>query len=475
MITSVTAGKKPKVMVVEDEGAIRELVVTFLNRQGFDARAFENGLLAQQAFGLEKFDAVVSDINMPGSRINGLDLLQYIKQHFPMPVVFMTGYASNSNMKEADSLGIDAFLPKPFKQDDLVTALKSCLKIADQPAEPQEENLDSRHCKLAIEGFFSGKTLQHAIFIRLSSRKYVKIAHGGEDLPQKSLEAFRDKGIKHLYLTKEDFFDYVRSSLAISKAAVNSKAIDNERKLAVMRHTSAAILENLSQHPIDRERYEEAKNIVETTVEFLAQDFDTLNILESLSRSSDYLYAHSVGVSFYSALIARELKWDSPPTLMKVALAGLLHDIGYKEIDPAILEKPQALLAPDEVKLMETHPARGAKLLSEIGKVPDEVLQVVMQHHERDCGLGFPCSLTKNRIHPLAKVVAVADEFCELAIRRREHPQMKITDALARLKTLHGTFLDHNSMAALISIVKSGTLRRSDLDPPARSLPPGRT
>jgi putative nucleotidyltransferase with HDIG domain len=465
MTTQVASGKQPRVMVVEDDRTIRELVVNVLSHGGFDARPFENGLLAQQAFGLEKFDAVISDINMPGSRIDGLDLLQYIKQHFPMPVIFMTGFASMANMKEANGLGVDAFVPKPFKHEQLLVTLKSCLKLTDRPVAPTEEDLDSGYRKLAIDGFLSGKSLRYAIYIRLSARKYVKIAHSGEELPRSAIAGYKSKGIKNLYLTKEDFFDYVRSTLSIAKVAANSRAISQQKKLAVMHHTSEVILENLSNHPIDRERFEETKSIVETTVEFLAEDADTLDILESLSRSSDYLYATSVGVSFYSALIAKELKWDSPSTLIKIALAGLLHDIGYKEVDPEILVKSKAAMTQKEVTIMETHPSRGAKILSEVGKIPDEVLQIVMQHHERDCGLGFPCGLTRHRIHPLAKVVAVADEFCDLAIRPRDQPAPKVIEALARLKTMHGTVLDQASLAALIAIVKSGIAKRPDLNP----------
>ena len=141
---------------------------------------------------------------------------------------------------------------------------------------------------------------------------------------------------------------------------------------------------------------------------------------------------------------------------VKVALAGLLHDIGYKEIDPAILDKPRAALTSEETKILESHPMRGAKILSSIPAIPDEILQIVMQHHERERGLGYPLGLERSRIHPIAKIIAVADEFCDLAIQGRGRPALRPLEAFRRMETLHGGTLDPACLAALKKIVMSG-------------------
>ena len=99
----------------------------------------------------------------------------------------------------------------------------------------------------------------------------------------------------------------------------------------------------------------------------------------------------------------------SPATLHKLGMAGLLHDIGLKQIDRKILEKPRVSLTSEEERLYEGHPQKGAEILSTLRSVPGEVLQIVLQHQERDSGSGYPFSLTKNKIFPLARIVAVVD------------------------------------------------------------------
>lgn len=88
--------------------------------------------------------------------------------------------------------------------------------------------------------------------------------------------------------------------------------------------------------------FDVAKNAVETTISVLIDIPDMNFLLDTLQNYSDQLYAHCVGVSFYSSAIAREMGWDNPGNLYKVSMGGLLHDIGKKEFDKEFLKKPEA-------------------------------------------------------------------------------------------------------------------------------------
>src|SRR5690606_5884100 len=102
----------------------------------------------------------------------------------------------------------------------------------------------------------------------------------------------------------------------------------------------------------------------------------------ALNSHADFVYAHSLGVSTYGVMIARVMGWRSAPSLFKVAIAGLFHDIGFKELDRELLEKPRITHTAAERKEYETHPTRGAELLSQVGNIPLDVIQVASQHHE---------------------------------------------------------------------------------------------
>src|SRR5690606_37650754 len=81
-----------------------------------------------------------------------------------------------------------------------------------------------------------------------------------------------------------------------------------------------------------------------------------------------------------------------------------------------LLTKPKSQMTYDEVQLYESHPYRGMQMLVELGIVPDDVTSIVYEHHENAIGMGYPRRLRNPKIHPLARVVALADEFVNLTV-----------------------------------------------------------
>jgi putative nucleotidyltransferase with HDIG domain len=126
----------------------------------------------------------------------------------------------------------------------------------------------------------------------------------------------------------------------------------------------------------------------------------------------DYTFDHSVRVSMISGLLA---KWCglNAGQIKDAALAGLLHDIGKCNIPDQILNKPSHLTI-EEFKVMKTHAILGYILIKDIPNISFDVLQGVMQHHERMDGSGYPNGLKGPDINYLAKLVAIADVYCAM-------------------------------------------------------------
>jgi HD-GYP domain-containing protein (c-di-GMP phosphodiesterase class II) len=97
-------------------------------------------------------------------------------------------------------------------------------------------------------------------------------------------------------------------------------------------------------------------------------------------------------------------------------MAGLLHDIGENSLDDAVINKVEKNLTPAERQQWRQHPEWGSEILKKLTAVPPEVIAVALEHHEDEKGGGFPSGLDGSRIHAMAKVVAVADKFCELVL-----------------------------------------------------------
>ena len=160
----------------------------------------------------------------------------------------------------------------------------------------------------------------------------------------------------------------------------------------------------------------EISDIVEPLVDQVMNNKGVVRQLWQLESCDLYTFDHSVSVSLTSALLARWLKCDNE-TIRLVAIAGLMHDIGKVNIPDEILNKPGSL-TPEEMKVMKTHATLGYVLLMNQKSVPDEVLLAVLQHHERYDGCGYPSGLKGENIHPVSRIVSVADIFCAMTTKR---------------------------------------------------------
>lgn len=161
---------------------------------------------------------------------------------------------------------------------------------------------------------------------------------------------------------------------------------------------------------------EEVEDIVSPLVDQVLDNKAIATTLWQLESCDLYTFDHSVAVSLTSALLARWLNCDEN-TIRTIAVAGLLHDIGKVNVPDQILNKPSAL-TDEEMKVMKTHATLGYVLLMNQKAVAEEVLKAVLQHHERYDGNGYPSGLKAEAIHPIARIVAVADVFSAMTTKR---------------------------------------------------------
>jgi putative nucleotidyltransferase with HDIG domain len=159
---------------------------------------------------------------------------------------------------------------------------------------------------------------------------------------------------------------------------------------------------------------------------------------------------HTARVAELTVLIAREL--DMPaPALRYLARAGLLHDIGKLRIPDEILTKPGPLTDP-EWAVMKLHPEMGVAILTRLGKFEDEA-QVVLYHHERIDGSGYPEGLVGDAIPLGARILAVADTWDVVVSDRPYRKARTHEQAIQILLEERGTRLYGPAVDALLQII----------------------
>ena len=117
---------KSKIMVVDDEMHIRELVRFYLDKAGFDTIEAANAEEALNIVENQYIDLAVVDIMMPG--MDGFELVEQMRQYREFPVIMLTAKSQSKDKLRGFSLGIDDYVTKPFDPDELMARVKTILK-----------------------------------------------------------------------------------------------------------------------------------------------------------------------------------------------------------------------------------------------------------------------------------------------------------------------------------------------------------
>ena len=139
--------------------------------------------------------------------------------------------------------------------------------------------------------------------------------------------------------------------------------------------------------------------------------------LERVRTWDEYSYVHSLNVALLSGFLATVLFRGDVRAVELLTIGGLLHDLGKAVIPREILNKPGSLDA-DEREIVKRHPADGERLARASGVQDERILSLVMTHHERWNGTGYPSKLKGEDIPFLGRITAVADVFDALTSRR---------------------------------------------------------
>lgn len=157
--------------------------------------------------------------------------------------------------------------------------------------------------------------------------------------------------------------------------------------------------------------------------EILSQEVVTIN-LSQLREVDHYIFDHSVNVCVLSLITGIYMGFNKV-RLLELGVGALLHDIGKILVPQDVLNKPDHL-EDDEFGILKLHTMRGYEVLKHTKQFSDSTLEVVLSHHERCDGKGYPLGKKKDQINVYAKIVSVADVFdaitADKVYRKKEDP-----------------------------------------------------
>lgn len=195
---------------------------------------------------------------------------------------------------------------------------------------------------------------------------------------------------------------------------------------------------------------EELQNEVDESDKSMIASIKTL--IAVINAKDKYTYLHVEKVVYYCNLLADQ-QGMSETDKKKFVYAAYLHDIGKINIPEEILMKVEKL-TPEEWNTLKSHPQNAAEIIKNIESL-DTVVPIILQHHEKFDGTGYPNKLKGEEIHPLARLLTVVDSFDAMTSVRPYQSKKTYAQAIEELKRCSGTQFDPEAVALFIRAVKS--------------------
>jgi len=176
-------------------------------------------------------------------------------------------------------------------------------------------------------------------------------------------------------------------------------------------------------------------------------------LVSTVEARDSYTYGHSRKVNNYAVALAEAIGL-SPDDVSKVSSAALLHDIGKIGIPDKVLNK-KGKLSREDWEAIKSHPRLGANI---VGNVPNLVpcVSIILYHHERWDGSGYPEGLKGEQIPIEARILAIADSFEAMNSARPYRPALSLEEVLKELRQGAGGQFDPKLVEVFIGIIEAG-------------------
>ncbi|MEK7357825.1 MAG: HD domain-containing phosphohydrolase [Bdellovibrionota bacterium] len=263
-----------------------------------------------------------------------------------------------------------------------------------------------------IEEFLSRPQVLVDTYIKLAQNKFILIAKGGQNTPADSLEKYKSRNLDCLYIRVEDYQRLLLATIQGAVAVAGDKRMPINTRATVVQDAMKAVYQEIADLGFNDQVYSHARLVNHATLTML-KDQTMGDMLEKFGMFSREGMAHSMMVSMVSVMLGMKHEWVKPATLEKLGMGGFLHDVGKSKLPPQIASMQYERMNRDEKVIYHSHCEVGFQLLAQTKSVPEDVLLIVAQHHERADGTGFPKGIKDFAISPLARVVSLANAFVE--------------------------------------------------------------
>lgn len=493
MPAMIANDERARVLIVDDEKFIRDILADFLGMEGYVVRTAEDGAAALNELQKATYDMIISDLKMP--RMGGIELLEAVQTQAPQALtVIMTGFGTVETAIDAMKRGAYDYILKPFKVEEVIHVVQRGLQQQRLAAENLrlKEALSLYKVTEAIQASLSlgevletlGDTALHEVkadfvstwlsdgaggfferqrlvappstsgerpssgtleeLMGLTAGTPIEDTSGfGELDPAAFVEHFAQGAtlLEHGAKGQRFFARHSEMHLASLVAVplksktqllgwISALSFTKSKRFDEGQRKLLSIVASRAAAAIENAKlYEDLQATFQQTIQGLAKAIDKMD---------RYTAGHSERVANYATLLAQKLGLQAPEVEI-VRQSALMHDIG--KIGCVLnLNKP-GKLTQDEYEIFKKHPGYGRDILDPI-RFLHPLIPGVHLHHERWDGRGYPLGLKGQGVPLIARIIAVADTYDAMTSDRAYRRALPHEVAMNEIERCSGTQFD---------------------------------
>ncbi len=445
-----------RILIIDDSSTMRKVLKTVLKPLKLKIEEASDGQLGLNLVLKKKYDLIITDVDMPN--MNGIDFCLQLKKNPSkrgIPVVMVSSFDSDADVDKGFQVGAAAYVSKKEIQTYLPDTIEKILSksalhrqqlimvVDDSPA-----ILKIVEANLAQSGFqvVTAKDGREALNLLKIRRPNLIISD--IDMPEMNGFVFCEavhaepdlKSIPFVVMSSYGDRAHMKRMLQYGAEAYITKPFNpDELVILVEKLLSDQFLMLL----MEKERLDSERSLMIASIG---------SLVSALEARDPYTRGHSEGVSTIVSGMAR-LIGANREEIDRITIGGKLHDIGKIGVRDSVLLKPESLTE-EEFSEIQQHPLIGATILESIPSLSD-IVSIVLSHHERIDGKGYPHGLKGDSIPQPARMTAVADTYNALTSDRPYRMGMPQEKALQIIADVKGSQLCPESVDVFLKWISS--------------------
>jgi PAS domain S-box-containing protein len=450
-----------RVLMLEDTPTDAELEAHELRKAGiaFTTQRVQSRADFIDAIEVFRPDIILSDFSLPD--FSGMAALEYVRQNHPeIPVIMVTGALSDVEAVELIHAGAKDYVLKD-RLARLGAAVQRVLSMeqgirARKAAEKSLRESEAKYRSLVEStSDWIWEIDEHGVYTYSSPQIFDLLGYTVEEVIGKTPFDLmsRDEAIsigekfisivdrrEHLHLLENANLHKDGSIVFLETSG--TPIIDADGSYRGYRGIDRDITERKAAERERRENAEKQERILLQTIEAIAS---------TVEARDPYTAGHQRRVADIASAVALEMGLSNETT-HSIYLAATIHDLGKIRVPAEILSKP-GRLSDIEYELVKGHVETGYDIIKDV-PFPWPIAQMILQHHEREDGSGYPQGLKDGQILPEAKILAVADVVEAMSSHRPYRPGLGIEAALQEITRHRGTLYDPDVVDSCITVFR---------------------